>query len=89
MFNFLQGKKNNTTANKAPVVKVFQPKPGQSMEDAMAEIQAEHGGNMMQGNLEDLFKVMGKDALTTLKNNGVDVDELISSGIIDPSNIPS
>ena len=90
MFNLFKSKTEKADQPNKPKIRIVQPKPGQSMEDFMAEMQAEYGGAAAkQGDMSDLFKMMGKDAVKVLKDSGVDVEELIASGVMNREDIPS
>ena len=96
MLNLFKSKAEKTDqpkeTQKKPQIKIIQaqPKPGQSMEDFMTEMQAQHGGggDLKQGNISDMFKLLGKDAAKVLKDSGVDVEELIASGVISREDVP-
>ena len=89
MFNLFKGTSDTGDKPKKPTMRIVQPKPGQSMEDLKAELEAEYGGDAQQGSIADMFKLLGKDALKTLQENGVDVDTLVANGVINLEDIPS
>jgi len=94
MFNIFKRKAEQDDQPKKPKVtfKMVQaePRPGQSMDDFIAEMKEQHGieGDVKQGSPADIFKLLGKDAFKVLKSNGVDVDELVASGAINTEDIP-
>ena len=89
MLNFFKSKaEGDSTKAQKPKIRIVQAKPGQDMEALKAQLQAEHGG-AQEGDISQLFKMFGKDAVKMLKDNGVDIEELITSGVIDREDIPS
>lgn len=90
MLNFFKREaKDDTKKEQKPKIRIVQAQPGQDMEEFKAQMQAEYGGDAQQGDISQLFKVLGKDAIATLQNSGVDIEELIASGVINREDIPS